>query len=1006
MRFTLPFVALAFVAHAACGDDAPPRSHDPRLKIELFAEAPQIVTPTGMDVDHRGRVLAIESNTHFRPAGYQGHASDRVLVMSDTNGDGRADRIVTFTDGLTFTMSVAAPALFDAARRSSPPVYVATRQEILAMFDDNADDQADRKLRLIHLETTGNYPHNGLAGFAFDGLGWMYFGCGENLGADYKIVGADGASHSGGGEGGSIYRCRLDGTRLERWATGFWNPHASCVDAFGRLFTVDNDPDSRPPCRLLHVISGGDYGYRFRNGRKGLHPFTSWNGELPGTLPMVAGTGEAPSGVVACESAGLPDEYRGNLLATSWGDHRIDRFRLQPRGASFTALAEPLISGSENFRPVGLAFAPDGSLYCTDWVLRDYNLHGKGRVWRISQVAPPATPPQSLTDITPTTPTAELEADLIAPGIAVRRRAAQSLAATSAGRTALRRVLYDRTRSQRARVESLWALASAGPADDSKPLNAEELFAVFDSTAAAAGDLAGSERIPLSEARRRQLTLLLFKENLDPTTPRVIDGGCLISLLGRCRLTGGDDLIGVALAEGDPFVMSVVIRMLTRDLTSDEFARILTPGSMAAARVRITALLAARQHAPRDESVVELGLADHDPDVRRLAVQWVAEEQLTRLRPQVDAVLESGEMTAELFVATLAALKMLDGVPPADIDKTGGANYLLPLLQEGRQSLAVKIQALRLISPAAATLSPPLWDKLLSSGEPALIREAIRTLQFAPAEIAGPRLMAMAEDTHADLHARCDALVALTAAAKGEKPGGPLSATLVRLLAAPEVELQIECLRGMRGLTAHDAALKSAAAALAARVAVLPRPLPGPQQELADQAARALDDASAADQSPRPTNKAEWLAQLNRGRDADAAAGRRVFFHPQGPGCFKCHRVEGRGGLVGPDLSRAVSAMNRIQLIQSILEPGAEIAPQWVNWAFEMKNGQTHSGLIVKENEGQTVVGDAEGNTITLKTADIAERTPQKKSVMPENLGDRLTLQEFRDLLAFLESLR
>ncbi len=76
-------------------------------------------------------------------------------------------------------------------------------------------------------------------------------------------------------------------------------------DVFGRLFTVDNDPDSRPPCRLLHIVPGGDYGYRYRNGRAGLHPFTAWNGELPGTLPMIAGTGEAPSGLLTCEFAGL-----------------------------------------------------------------------------------------------------------------------------------------------------------------------------------------------------------------------------------------------------------------------------------------------------------------------------------------------------------------------------------------------------------------------------------------------------------------------------------------------------------------------------------------------------------------------------------------------------------------------------------------------------------------------------------------------------------------------------
>ena len=82
--------------------DELPKSLDPRLKIELFAEQPQIVTPTGIDVDHRGRVFAIESNTHFRPKDYKGHPSDRVLVMSDTDNDGKADKVTVFADGLNF----------------------------------------------------------------------------------------------------------------------------------------------------------------------------------------------------------------------------------------------------------------------------------------------------------------------------------------------------------------------------------------------------------------------------------------------------------------------------------------------------------------------------------------------------------------------------------------------------------------------------------------------------------------------------------------------------------------------------------------------------------------------------------------------------------------------------------------------------------------------------------------------------------------------------------------
>src|SRR5207237_7091265 len=139
---------------------------------------------------------------------------------------------------------------------------------------------------------------------------------------------------------------------------------------------------------LLHIVPGGDYGYRFRYGRKGVHPFQAWNGELPGTLPMMAGTAEAPSGIVAYESDGLPPEYRGKLLVTSWGDHVVEQFQPVPRGASFTAEARTLLRGGEDFRPVGIALAPDGSLVLSDWVDKSYPVHGKGRVWRVRMKKP------------------------------------------------------------------------------------------------------------------------------------------------------------------------------------------------------------------------------------------------------------------------------------------------------------------------------------------------------------------------------------------------------------------------------------------------------------------------------------------------------------------------------------------------------------------------------------------------------------------------------------------
>ena len=147
---------------------------------------------------------------------------------------------------------------------------------------------------------------------------------------------------------------------------------------------VDNDPDASPPCRLLHVVEGGDYGFQFRYGRAGPAP-------VPGverrTARHAAVWSPAPASRRArwssYESDGLPDEYRGNLLVPAWADHRVERYALKPKGASFTAERKPFIQGGKDFHPSGLAVAPDGSLFVSDWVSQSYKLHGKGAIWHV-----------------------------------------------------------------------------------------------------------------------------------------------------------------------------------------------------------------------------------------------------------------------------------------------------------------------------------------------------------------------------------------------------------------------------------------------------------------------------------------------------------------------------------------------------------------------------------------------------------------------------------------------
>ena len=99
-----------------------PKSLDPNFKLELFADNSMISTPIGCTIDQSGRLLVIESHTHFRPDNYEGPENDRILAFSDKNNDGKADKTDIYYEGGTHTMSIQADG--------KGSTYVATRAEI------------------------------------------------------------------------------------------------------------------------------------------------------------------------------------------------------------------------------------------------------------------------------------------------------------------------------------------------------------------------------------------------------------------------------------------------------------------------------------------------------------------------------------------------------------------------------------------------------------------------------------------------------------------------------------------------------------------------------------------------------------------------------------------------------------------------------------------------------------------------------------------------------------
>jgi putative heme-binding domain-containing protein len=144
------------------------------------------------------------------------------------------------------------------------------------------------------------------------------------------------------------------------------------------------------------------------------------------------------------------------------------------------------------------------------------------------------------------------------------------------------------------------------------------------------------------------------------------------------------------------------------------------------------------------------------------------------------------------------------------------------------------------------------------------------------------------------------------------------------------------------------------------------------------------------------------FALANRG---DPGRGRALFDAPGGVGCIKCHRVNGAGGEGGPDLSRVAANYGRAELIESVLDPSKKVADGFHTTTLALADGQVFSGLVIADAGERLVLIDGQGARRDIRKADIEQRTQSDRSPMPERLEAGLTLEEFTDLIAYLETL-
>lgn len=445
------------------------------LEVTFWAKAPMFFNPTRMDCDERGRIWVSEAVNYRtfnkRPNALIHEAGDRIMILEDSDGDGKADSSKVFVQDKDLVAPLGVAVIGDKVVVSSAPhLIVFTRdmktdavlkKEILLTGFGGLDH--DHSLHKLQAGPDGRWYFNtGNAGphMVKDKSGWeLRSGSWYTGGTPYNKTNTPGLKSDDGRvwHGGLILRVNPDGTGLTVLGHGHRNPYGTCIDSFGDMW--GNDNDDTQSCRTTYLMTYGDLGYDSKDGSRAWQadkrpgqsiPTAHWRQEDPGVIPSghVYGNG-SPTGICYYEGGALGKEYEGGLLLScEAGQNVVWGYRRKPDGAGFKLEAFPFVRSTTEqdpnyqwnkkeadhrkwFRPSDVIVGTDGAIYVCDWfdpIVGGHqmaNTKGKGAIYRIApKGSKPAYPKYD-----PTTVAGAIEM-LKSPAVHVREIAAQQLAKT------------------------------------------------------------------------------------------------------------------------------------------------------------------------------------------------------------------------------------------------------------------------------------------------------------------------------------------------------------------------------------------------------------------------------------------------------------------------------------------------------------------------------------------------------------------------------------------------
>ena len=1064
----------------------------PELTVRLVADSSQISHPIAFSVDDFGRVFVAESFRYIdQKAGWTDiryrmpwmdedlasrsiadrkklyesrlgaelpdwkKAPERVRLLENPDASGVYQNSSIFADGFNDLLDGTIAGLLSTRDK----VYVTNIPNLWQL--DGANRQVSTGRKPLH---TGFGVRLGYLGHDLHGLCWgpdgrLYFSLGDRGARIEK----DGKVLVDLPDTGGVFRCEADGSNLELFAKGLRNPQELAFDAFGNLWTCDNNADRGDRARWVWVIPGGDsgwrIGYQHLNTPLALGAWTSekiWfptHPEQAGHIvPPVANLAQGPSGVAAHPGTGLPSQFTGQFLVCDYlGDGGgIYSVTVRRSGAGY----EMLPPGRFLWRTPAndVDFSPDGSVLLTTWT-GGIAPTSSGALYRVEtpglkdDIVARSTALILKTDPAKASPET-LGTWLEHPDMRVRRHGQFELVKRGKIATSIFLNCINRSSQQLARITSLWGLAQmqrlhniAFPDEwkawqnDPDPEFRASLARVLGETkpSGSVESLIGllnnaDDRVKLwaclglAQSPGPQATTHLFrlaeaKNDFDPWLRHGI-ASALAACTNPAELTAQKNAGSVAVRRAALLALRKQNHVNVREYLSDSSPLLVTDAARAIYEERMT-----------KSNEILAGISAETT----LKPEWSAFNREALLRRWIHANLRQGQSdNAERMIAFAANSQFPENLrieainalaswaKPPQFDGVQGLYY--PIAEEGRENRSAKLQFIKKI------------DQFLNFRQPLEIQIAGLNLleKNQPAEFQS-NYIAMLGNSSFDPKVQSKSLELLV------KSGSAESANMVnKALRSDKTELKLKAIELLDALDAN------------ARLGILKSVLADGRIDEKQRAIRLLghhedaeslnimkslvDDLTNGKLSPElhleVRESAEELAKAGRNlrnrlegyektqlekdplarwhnalAGGDPQAGKQLFSNRTDLSCVRCHLTANAADRVGPALDDVGSRLTSHEILQSIVEPNATLAKGFESVVVALRDGTIATGLVQEEFPARLVIRTAEGKNLTIDKNTIDE---QKKgaSLMPEKLGNKMTIRELRDLVAYLASLK